>query len=122
MSRESLQQRLARLKDESTLELTTTGRRTGKRHMVTVWFVVHGQTVYLVTLKIRRDWPRNLMKDGTVELDIAGEIFKGHAKVIADAKRLERVKTRLAKKYWAAWVGSWFGLGPEGAFAVTIES
>jgi len=29
--------------------------------------------------------------------------------------------TLLSQKYWAAWLGSWFGMGPEGAFAVTIE-
>jgi hypothetical protein len=73
-------------------------------------------------LKLKRDWPRNVMKNGKVELDIGGEVFKGHAKQITDVKQLERVKTLLAKKYWAAWVGSWFGIGPEGAFVMTIHA
>ena len=121
MANESLKQRLTPLKDRSTLQLTTIGRKTGKRHTVTTWFLVDGETVYLATLKMKRDWPRNVMKNGEVELDIAGEVFKGRAKLIDDAKRLEHVKTLLAKKYWAAWLGSWFGMGPEGAFVVTVE-
>lgn len=121
MAKESLKQRLAALNDRSTLRLTTIGRKTGKRHTVTVWFLVDGEMVYLATLKMKRDWPRNVMKNGTVELEIAGEAFKGHAKQIADAKRLERVKTLLAKKYRTAWLGSWIGMGPEGAFAVAID-
>ena len=122
MSKEPLGQRLAALKDRSTLQLTTIGRKTGKRHTVTTWFLADGETVYLVTLRLRRDWPRNLMKNGRVELDIGGEIFKGRAKQIVDAKRLGHVKALLSKKYWAAWLGSWFGMEPEGAFTVTIDA
>lgn len=121
MANESVKQQLALLKGRSTLRLTTIGRKTGKRHTVTTWFLVDGQTVYLGTLKMKRDWPRNVMKNGAVELEIGGAIFKGRAKQITDAKQLERVKALLANKYWAAWLGSWFAMGPEGAFEVTIN-
>jgi hypothetical protein len=66
MAKESLKQRLTPLKDRSTLQVTTIGRKTGKRHTVTVWFLVDGETVYLGTLKLKRDWVRNVMKNGTV--------------------------------------------------------
>ncbi|HVO22106.1 MAG TPA: nitroreductase/quinone reductase family protein [Candidatus Margulisiibacteriota bacterium] len=122
MTQEPLKQRLAALQDLSTLELTTIGRKTGKRHTVTTWFLVEGETVYLVTLRLRRDWPRNLKKNGRADLQIAGKLFKGHAKQILDTKRLEHVKALLSEKYWAAWLGSWFGMGPEGAFAVTVDA
>ena len=77
MAKESLKDRLTPLKNCSTLRLTTLGRKTGKRHTVTVWFLVDGETVYLATLKMKRDWPRNVMRNGAVELDIAGEAFEG---------------------------------------------
>jgi deazaflavin-dependent oxidoreductase (nitroreductase family) len=121
MAKASLEARLEPTRNRSTLQLTTIGRRTGKPHTVTVWFLVDGDTVYLVTLKLKRDWPRNVIKNGTVELNIAGNKFKGHATQIVAARRLAHVKTLLAKKYWAAWLASWFGLGPEGAFAVTLH-
>src|SRR5271167_1479396 len=89
MTKESLKQRLARLNHHSTLRVTTIGRKTGKRHMVTTWFLVDEETVYLATLKLRRDWSRNVMKNSQVDLDIAGEVLKGRAKQIVGAKRLE---------------------------------
>ena len=122
MTKEALEQRLAALKGRSTLQLTTIGRKTGRRHTVTTWFLVDGKTVYLVTMRLQRDWPRNLMKNGQAELDVAGKVFKGRAKQILDTKRLEHVKALLSKKYWAAWLGAWFGMGSEGAFAVTIDA
>ena len=60
----SLTHRLAAHRDRGTLQLTTLGRKTGKRHTVTIWFLVDGETVYLVTMKMRRDWPRNIVKNG----------------------------------------------------------
>jgi hypothetical protein len=121
MAKDTPKQRLTQLKDRSTLRVTTIGRKTGKRHTVTTWFLIEGATVYLATLRLKRDWPRNVMKNGHVELDIGGEVFKGRAKQITGAKRLEHVQALLSQKYWAAWLGSWFGMGPEGAFAVTID-
>jgi hypothetical protein len=73
-------------------------------------------------MKMRRDWPRNIVKNGSVELKIDGKVFSGHAKQIRDSKRLGHVKKLLREKYWVAWLGSWLGLAPEGAFAVTIAS
>ena len=61
------------------------------------------------------------MKNGSVKLTIAGSVFEGHATPIVDVKRLEQVKALLNQKYWAAWLGSWFGMGPEGSFAVKIH-
>jgi hypothetical protein len=117
----SLEYRLTELKGRGTLRLTTRGRKTGKRHTVTTWFLVEGQTLYVVTMSMRRDWPRNIGKNGYAEVQIDGTVLKGHATQIRDAKRMERVNELLRQKYWVAWLGSWFGLGPDGAFAVTIE-
>ena len=122
MAKDTVMQRLDTLKDRSTLQLTTLGRKTGKRHTVPIWFLIDGNTVYLATMRMRRNWPRNIIKNGHVELDIGGTVFTGRAKRIVDAKRLEHVKALLRQKYWAAWLGSWFGMGPEGAFAMTVEA
>lgn len=118
----SVAQRLAVVQGRGTLRLTTRGRKTGRPHTVTIWFLVDGATVYLVTMSLRRDWPRNLLQNGYAELDIDASVFGGHATPVKDAKRLERVRELLNQKYWVAWLGSWFGFGPDGAFAVTIRS
>ena len=80
MAQQSFKDRLAAVKDRSSLRLTTLGRKTGKRHTVTVWFLVDGDTVYLINLRLQRDWPRNVIKDGHAELDVGGQHFTGHAK------------------------------------------
>jgi deazaflavin-dependent oxidoreductase (nitroreductase family) len=107
--------------NNSTARLTTRGRRTGKAHTVTTWFLVDGEKLYLATMKMRRDWPRNLKKNGYVELDIAGHTFTGTGKQVTDKKRLAHVAQLTRNKYWAAWLASWFGFGAEGAFEVTIQ-
>ena len=121
MAKKQLKDRLEVLKDCDTLQLTTKGRVTGKRHTVTTWFVFDEGAIYLATMNMKRDWPRNIRKNGYAELDIEGTVFKGHAERITDAKCLERVSQLLADKYWAAWLGSWVGFGPDGAFAVKID-
>ncbi len=46
----------------ATCRITTRGRKTGRPHAVTIWFVVGAeeQRVYLGTLRMGRDWPRNV--------------------------------------------------------------
>jgi deazaflavin-dependent oxidoreductase (nitroreductase family) len=122
MSRKgSTAERLAAVQDRSTVRLTTRGRKTGKAHMVTVWFLAEGETVYLVTMSLRRDWPRNIVKNGHAELDFGDCVFSGRAKPVKGARVLAHIKGLLNQKYWMAWLGSWVGFGPEGAFAVTFD-
>src|SRR5437868_2668184 len=41
--------------------LTTTGRRSGRRHTIEIWFATDGRTVYLISGGgDRSDWVRNL--------------------------------------------------------------
>jgi deazaflavin-dependent oxidoreductase (nitroreductase family) len=120
MARDDLAARLAALDRHRTLRLTTRGRKTGKRHTVTVWFLVDGKTLYLVTMNMKRDWPRNVRKNPAVELDIGGTKLKGTSELVR-GRKMDEVRNLLCHKYWAAWIGSWIGLGPEGAFAVRLK-
>ena len=117
----SLSSRLALVKNISTAQVTTRGRKSGKPHTVTTWFLVDGEAVYLATMKMNRDWTRNIVKNGHVELTIDGTTFTGRGTRITAPDRLARVDELLQQKYWAAWLGSWFGFAPEGAFAVALE-
>src|ERR1051326_1982736 len=46
--------RLGAVADRGTLRITTRGRKTGRPHTVTIWFVVDGRTIFLGTLHARR--------------------------------------------------------------------
>jgi len=110
--------RLGAVADRGTLRITTRGRKTGRPHTVTIWFVVDGRTIFLGTLDARRDWVRNVQKSPDVTLEVDGLRLRGRATAIADAALEARVRDLLAQKYWMAWIGSWFGMGPARTFRV----
>ena len=54
---------LTRLKSvaaRQTVALTHYGRKSGKPYDVTIWFVVDGDTVYIGTANVNRQWVRNV--------------------------------------------------------------
>ena len=110
--------RLASLADHSTLRITTRGRRTGKPHTVPIWFVADGTTLYLATLNAKRDWVRNVRKIPDVTLALGSLRVRGRASVVTDAALEGRIRDLLARKYWMAWIGSWFRMGPDATFRV----
>jgi hypothetical protein len=111
-------ERLAGVKDQSTLRITTRGRRSGRPHTVTIWFVAEGSTLYLGTLSARRDWVRNVAKTPEAEFEVDGTRLRGRVTTVTEPGEVARIDARLAHKYWMAWIGSWFGRGAERVFRV----
>ena len=56
-----VRERLARVARRPRCRLTHYGRKTGHPHEVTIWFLVDGDVVYLVTADRRRQWVRNVL-------------------------------------------------------------
>ena len=110
--------RLAPLADQSLLHITTRGRRTGKPHTVPIWFVADDTTLYLATLNAKRDWVRNVRRTPEVTLALGSLRVRGRASVVTDPVLEARIRDLLARKYWMAWIGSWFGKGPDATFRV----
>jgi hypothetical protein len=110
--------KLAAVGSRSTCRITTSGRKSGKPHTVTIWFLAEGTTIYLATLNAKRDWVRNLEKTPEIVLDLDGLRVRGRASTIAEPGVDAHVRDLLARKYWMAWFGSWFGKGPERTFRV----
>ena len=109
---------LASRQDRGTLRITTRGRKTGKPHTVPIWFVVEGTTLWLGTLDARRDWVRNATKTPEVVLDLGDLRLRGRVHPVSDPKTDAHVRDLLARKYWMAWIGSWFGMAPARTFRV----
>jgi hypothetical protein len=115
------QKKLESLKERSTCQITTRGRRTGRSHTVTIWFVVGDNgRIHLGTLKMGRDWPKNLAANPDVILEIGDLRLSGRAEQVSEESGRARIESLIVGKYWGAWIGSWFGLKPQGVFEVRV--
>lgn len=80
--------------------LTHYGRKTGKPHEVTIWFVLDGERLYIGTANVNRQWVRNVQKTPNVTLSIGGEKFEGTARFLSDRSEHERAMAAIRRKYW----------------------
>ena len=122
-----LAQRLARIANSSTLQLTHYGRKSGKPYEVTIWFLVEGDTIFLVTANMDRQWTRNVQKRHKVGLHFGAETLEGTVTRITDADERAHVNELVKQKYWYVrpllWLMDTFGLSDRGgAFRVRLAS
>jgi deazaflavin-dependent oxidoreductase (nitroreductase family) len=96
----SILARLKRVAGRQTVSLTHYGRKTGKPHQVTIWFVADRDKVYLGTADVNRHWVRNVQKTPQVKLSIGGETFDGAARFLTDRAEHERAQWLIRQKYW----------------------
>ena len=113
---------LEKVANESTVEITTTGRKSGKTHTKPIWFVYDQGHLYLQSGKEgKSDWYQNLKKNPQMTLKIGTVTFQGKAKFIDDQNETERIHGLFSAKYigarLAGMVGSSIGHGK----AVEVE-
>ena len=113
---------LEKVANESTVEMTTTGRKSGKAHTKPIWFVYDQGHLYLQSgQEGKSDWYQNLKKNPQMTLKIGTVIFQGKAKFIDDQNETERIHGLFSAKYigarLAGMVGSSIGHGK----AVEVE-
>src|SRR5437764_1644946 len=92
--------RLRRVAGKKTTRLTHYGRKTGKPHEVTIWFVLDGDRLYIGTANVNRQWVQNVQKTPQVKLSIAGENVEGTARFLTDRAEHERAMAAIRRKYW----------------------
>ena len=92
--------RLRRVAGKQTTRLTHYGRKTGKPHEVTIWFVLDGDRVYIGTANVNRQWVRNVQKTPKIKLSMGGESFSGTARFLTDRAEHERAMASIRRKYW----------------------
>src|SRR6202162_3841099 len=92
--------RLKRVAGKQTTTLTHYGRKTGKPHEVTIWFVLDDDKLYIGTANVNRQWVRNVQKTPKIRLSIGGETFDGNARFLTDRAEHERAMAAIRRKYW----------------------
>ena len=81
---------ISKLAAEKYIYLTTSGRKTGKRHTVELWFAVAGPKIFLSHEGDYTDWMKNILKDDSVEFVIHGVSFKGKARIVENGSLRDR--------------------------------
>ena len=111
-----LQDALARVANESTLEITTTGRKSGQPRTKPIWFVYDQGALYIQSGKDgKTHWYRNLQKNPQMQLKVGQLTLTGKAQFVTDMAEIERVHDLFRSKYAlaraAGLVGSSIGHG-----------
>ncbi len=106
---------LASSASEKFIHLTTTGRKTGKPHMVELWFAVNDGKVYLSHEGEETDWMKNIKKNEEVAFEIGGKRFTGKARYLKDREEETwTAKVWLYEKYYGKSsvevIEDWFSL------------
>ena len=86
-------------KNQGKLRIGTRGRRTGKRHTVTVWFVTDGEKLFVSSQDEDRDWVRNVRKDPSVEVSIGNTTRKMTAQLVPSDTEKDRIRKSYHRKY-----------------------
>ncbi len=113
---------LEKVADQSTVELTTAGRTSGKPHTKPIWFVYDQGHLYLQSGKEgKTDWYQNLKMNPQLTLKIGTVMASGKAKFISDAKETERIHSLFSKKYLTARLAGAVGSSIGHGKAVEVE-
>jgi deazaflavin-dependent oxidoreductase (nitroreductase family) len=119
---DSVTARLARIASKRTCRLAHRGRKSGRPFEVTIWFLVDGDTVYLTTMNMKRQWTQNVQINRDVAIRIGPETFVGEVSVVTEPSEIERVVRLLKQKYWFSRPYLWLKKRPDGAFRVRFKS
>jgi deazaflavin-dependent oxidoreductase (nitroreductase family) len=97
------------LDDSREIELTVTGRTSGREISIPVWFVRDGETLYLVPVKgSDSDWYKNVLKTPTILLAAEGAQLSATATPTSDADKVGQVVDKFRAKYGARDVEAYY--------------
>ncbi|TMI45762.1 DUF2255 family protein [Candidatus Bathyarchaeota archaeon] len=88
------------LKKNKEIELTVTGRRTGKPLPRPVWFVLRGTELLLLPVTgTDSQWYKNVLVNPLVKISAGQQSFNGNLRVITEKRRIEEVIDLFRGKY-----------------------
>ncbi len=91
------------------LKITVTGRKSGKNISLPVWFVRHGDQLYLLPVRgSDTQWYRNVLQTPVMTIAAKGTTAGVKAKPITDAKRVSDIADKFRKKYGASDVKRYY--------------
>ena len=84
------------------IEITVTGRTSGREHSTPVWFVRERDDMFLVPVDASRsNWFKNVRENPTIRIDARGASLTAHATPITDQAEVDRIVDKFRAKYGA---------------------
>jgi len=98
-----------RLSRSREINITVTGRKSGRAISIPVWFVLDGDRLYLLPVKgSDTQWYKNVLKNPLIRIDAHGAEAEFHALTIIDAKQVSSVVQKFRAKYGAGDVKKYY--------------
>lgn len=90
----------AAVQGSNEIEITVTGRASGRAISLPIWFVVDGSTLYLIPVKgSDTQWYKNLCKTPSIRLQARGKTLTAHARFLTNQAQLDQVLEKFRNKY-----------------------
>ena len=82
------------------IEITVTGRTSGRSLSYPIWFAVDGDTLYLIPVKgSDTEWYKNVRKTPTIRLTARGKTLTASVRFLTDQVQLDKVLEKFRDKY-----------------------
>jgi len=94
---DALTDRLSRL---SEINITVTGRKSGRKMPIPVWFVLDDGKLYLLPVQgSDTQWYKNVLKNPLIRVDAGGAEAEFQAVPITDGARVSSIAEKFREKY-----------------------
>ena len=88
------------LSQASEINITVTGRKSGKAVTIPIWFVLEDGTLYLLPVKgSETQWYKNVTSKPEMRIEAAGAESDVRVAPVTDAKEVSAVVDRFRRKY-----------------------
>lgn len=88
------------LQHSNEIEITVTGRTSGRSLSYPVWFAVDGDTLYLIPVKgSDTEWYKNVRKTPTIRLTVRGKTLTASPHFLTDQGQLDQVLEKFRARY-----------------------
>ncbi len=96
-TQDSLKDRLTRYRE---IHITVTGRKSGRPISIPVWFVLEGDTLFLLPVQgSDTQWYKNVLHNPQIHISARGKEGKFQAVPITDQKTVKSVVEKFKAKY-----------------------
>jgi deazaflavin-dependent oxidoreductase (nitroreductase family) len=96
---DSLRDRVSRYRE---INISVTGRKSGRTISIPVWFVLEGEKIYLLPVQgSDTQWYKNVLKNPSIRIDARGSEAKLRLVPITDATAVSSVVEKFRHKYGA---------------------